>query len=471
MSATEKYLNPLYIGDNSAPIGFLDASITDVSTAMTVSGLTSAAPNFRVSIENESVLVTTNVAGVQFITRGQDGTTAVAHAASTPVYPIITAVSLRNNPLAMTTSGDMSYLDASLNQARLPIGSAAGILSSETGIPSWVTATGTGVPVRATSPTLVTPVLGVASGTSLTLTHTSTPLTLVATAFSGNEYLAKLSVSDASTDAAYFSNGTSLDSSYLPQFSGFVGTIATRYSFGVLGMTTAANDASDSSNFGLVDLNALRTDNASNPLAGTLSSIVNRKLFTLRSGVTGAASETKFVIIANGNVGIGPVGGTVSALLHLVKTTEQFRIGYDASNYVSYTVSSVGSLTIAPTGTNPSITLTPAGTGVVNLTRTVLAAGAAAAGAAPLKLTSGTSLTTAEAGALEYNGTNLFFTRAGTTRENVLVAVDNVAAPSTAVGVGIVNYYGAAATNFLGDPNRWLSVNVLGTVYKVPLYN
>jgi len=98
-------------------------------------------------------------------------------------------------------------------------------------------------------------------------------------------------------------------------------------------------------------------------------------------------------------------------------------------------------------------------------------AGAAAASSAPLKFTSGTNQTTAEAGAMEYNGTNLFFTRAGTVRENVLVAIDNVTAPTTTPGVVIVNYYGANSTNYLGDPNRWLSVNVLGATYKIPLYN
>ena len=100
-----------------------------------------------------------------------------------------------------------------------------------------------------------------------------------------------------------------------------------------------------------------------------------------------------------------------------------------------------------------------------------IAAGTATASTAPLKFTSGTNTTTAEAGAMEYNGTNLFFTRAGTVRENVLVAIDNVAAPTTSIGVAIVNYYGANATNYLGDPNRWLSVNVLGNTYKIPLYN
>lgn len=55
------------------------------------------------------------------------------------------------------------------------------------------------------------------------------------------------------------------------------------------------------------------------------------------------------------------------------------------------------------------------GTGSVMLnTAPVLAAGTATA--APLRFTSGTNLTTAAAGAAEYNGTNLFFTPAGTSR-------------------------------------------------------
>jgi len=52
-----------------------------------------------------------------------------------------------------------------------------------------------------------------------------------------------------------------------------------------------------------------------------------------------------------------------------------------------------------------------------------LKAGTATASTAPLKFTSGTNLTTAEAGAMEYNGTNLFFTRTGTTRETVNTTV------------------------------------------------
>lgn len=75
-------------------------------------------------------------------------------------------------------------------------------------------------------------------------------------------------------------------------------------------------------------------------------------------------------------------------------------------------------------------------------------AGTATASTAPLKFTSGTNLTTAEAGAFEYNGTNLFFTRSGTTRENVICtsAVNSVSPTS---------------------PNRTLTVVIDGTTYYI----
>lgn len=48
-----------------------------------------------------------------------------------------------------------------------------------------------------------------------------------------------------------------------------------------------------------------------------------------------------------------------------------------------------------------------------------IGAGVAAASGAPLKFSSGVNLTTAEAGAWEYDGTNLYFTPSGTTRRTV----------------------------------------------------
>ncbi len=54
------------------------------------------------------------------------------------------------------------------------------------------------------------------------------------------------------------------------------------------------------------------------------------------------------------------------------------------------------------------------GIGTVNPTAKLqIAAGTASAGTAPIKLTAGTNLTTPENGALEYDGTNLYFTVGG----------------------------------------------------------
>lgn len=99
-----------------------------------------------------------------------------------------------------------------------------------------------------------------------------------------------------------------------------------------------------------------------------------------------------------------------------------------------------------------------------------MGAGTATAGTAPLKFTSGTNLTTGETGAVEYNGTNLFFTRSGTTRETVLTGVTSTAPLSSGSGAPPATFWGSA-TNWMGDPASWLNVVVAGTLYKVPLYS
>ncbi len=67
--------------------------------------------------------------------------------------------------------------------------------------------------------------------------------------------------------------------------------------------------------------------------------------------------------------------------------------------------------------------------------------------AAPILLTSGTNMTTAVAGAFEYNGTNLFFTRTGTTRQTVLTA-------------NVITTEAVAS-------DTTITVNVAGTDYKL----
>jgi hypothetical protein len=69
---------------------------------------------------------------------------------------------------------------------------------------------------------------------------------------------------------------------------------------------------------------------------------------------TGSTSVNAFngaeimTLTTQGNVGIGTT--TPSARLHTVSTTEQLRLGYDASNYMSATVSSSGLVTLDAVG-------------------------------------------------------------------------------------------------------------------------
>lgn len=56
-----------------------------------------------------------------------------------------------------------------------------------------------------------------------------------------------------------------------------------------------------------------------------------------------------------------------SARLHVVKTTEQIRVGYDDSNYWKGTVGSTGGLTLAGVGTGGALTITPTAGQNVNL--------------------------------------------------------------------------------------------------------
>ncbi|HNI73165.1 MAG TPA: hypothetical protein PLX65_06510, partial [Accumulibacter sp.] len=67
--------------------------------------------------------------------------------------------------------------------------------------------------------------------------------------------------------------------------------------------------------------------------------------------VFGTASEYDEV---NNKLGIGTL--TPSAKVHVLATTEQLRLGYDAAKYCSITVSDAGALTIDPTGKTITIT-------------------------------------------------------------------------------------------------------------------
>jgi hypothetical protein len=74
-------------------------------------------------------------------------------------------------------------------------------------------------------------------------------------------------------------------------------------------------------------------------------------------GTTNATRTTSYVNLqpSGGNVGIGT--NTPTACFHTIAATEQVRIGYDAANYTTITVSSNGGVTRNNTGTFDSQTI------------------------------------------------------------------------------------------------------------------
>lgn len=68
--------------------------------------------------------------------------------------------------------------------------------------------------------------------------------------------------------------------------------------------------------------------------------------FQVKTGNAGAI--TALTLLNNGNLGIGLTDPSTS--LHVIKTTEQFRIGYNSTQYFSATVSSAGNITLNANG-------------------------------------------------------------------------------------------------------------------------
>ena len=105
----------------------------------------------------------------------------------TLVNPILGAASasslvLTTTPLTVTSGGtglgsttinQLLYSSAANTIAGLPTVNNAGLITTAAGVPEWVAFTGSGAPVLENNPTLINPILGAATATSLTL---STPL-------------------------------------------------------------------------------------------------------------------------------------------------------------------------------------------------------------------------------------------------------------------------------------------------------
>ena len=91
-----------------------------------------------------------------------------------------------------------------------------------------------------------------------------------------------------------------------------------------------------------------------------------------------------------------------------------------------------------------------------------LAAGAATAGSAPLSFTSGTSLTTPIAGAMEYDGVQLYFSPS-TTR--LVVCTLNTATSGAGSSAGTLTNAPS-----VGNPTKWYAFNDNGTTRYIPMW-
>lgn len=109
-----------------------------------------------------------------------DSTASVGLSYSTPTYPSASGSAgkiLRsdgtNNDYTTSTFADtyavstLLYASSANTIVGLATVNSAMLTTDSGGVPSWVASTGSGAPVRATSPTLVTPILGVAAATSV----------------------------------------------------------------------------------------------------------------------------------------------------------------------------------------------------------------------------------------------------------------------------------------------------------------
>lgn len=154
----------------------------------------------------------------------------------------------------------------------------------------------------------------------------------------------------------------------------------------------------------------------------------------------------------------GPTTGSAAPAFRSLVASDLPSGGYDTS-YFKKGGNSFGSAAALGTGDSNSLTLqtnattrltilSTGGIGVGTGSPTAvlhLKAGTATAGTAPLKLTSGTNMTTAEAGAIEFDGTNLFYSDSTPTRRT-LATTSNTQTFSGAITMSAAGT-GLAVTN------------------------
>lgn len=377
-----------------------------------------------------TTLTTTGTTGVTLPTTGTLATLAGSESftnktitSSTNVLGGVTMT------LGSDATGDVYYRAAGGALTRLGVGANGTVLTLAGGLPSW--AAGGGGSGTVTQVTWVT-----SQGVSASIaTPTTTPdITVTLGALTGVTSVNGLVVT-ANTGA--ITTGT-WSATAIGVTKG--GTALTSIAQGdiIYGSSTSA--------FTALAKNTSSTRYLSNTGASNNPAWAQ---IALTTGVTGTLP------VANGGTGITSLGTGVATWLGTPSSANLAAAITDETGsgaLVFGTLPTLDRVTINLSGSTPAL---------------ILAAGTATA--SQLRFTTGSENNSPTNGDMMYNGTNLVFYDNSSVK-SLLMARGTVSAPSTSVGIGIVNYYGTSATNFLGDPSGWLSVVVTGTTYKIPVY-
>lgn len=198
--------------------------------------------------------------------------------------------------------------------------------------------------------------------------------------------------------------------------------------------------------------------NDSNNLAALQSSVNAYNQLALQNTNTGAAASSDFVVNNNnstattfyGNFGINSSGwvgaaGTASLsapnVVYVTATSSDLVLGTTTSNSIRFVINSGADAATIDTSSR-------FGVGVAAPSAVMhLKAGTATAGTAPLKLNSGTNLTAAEAGAVEYDGVTSYFANDTSSGRGYLPSTQIFRLTSTggAIGPAIANFFGATS--------------------------